>query len=82
MFRSIATAGLLVLLAACATTPQNHATMATNTSCLATGSRIPLSPGDCAAFGRSYSDEQLRQTGQTEVGPALQMLDPDITVRH
>jgi hypothetical protein len=82
MFRSIATASLLVLLAACATSPQHQATTATNTSCLATGSRIPLSPGDCAAFGRSYSDEELRQTGQVDVGPALRMLDPTITVQH
>ena len=78
MFRSLATASLLVLLAACATTAQNHATTATNTSCLSTGSRIP---GDCAA-GRSYSEDELRQTGQVDAAPALRMLDPSITVQH
>ncbi len=82
MFRPIATASLLALLAACATTPQNQATRATNTSCLSTGSRIPLSPGECAAPGRSYSEEELRQTGQVDVAPALRMLDPAITVQH
>jgi len=81
MFRSIATASLLLVLAACATTPQNQATTATNTGCLATGSRIPLSPGDCAAFGRSYSGDELRQTGQVNVAPALRMLDPAINQR-
>jgi hypothetical protein len=81
MFRSIATASLLVLLAACATSPQHQATTATNTSCPVTGSRLPLSPGECAV-GRSYSGEELRQTGQVDVGPALRMLDPSITVHQ
>ena len=52
-------------------------------SCLTdTGPRLPLSPGQCAAYGRSYSGKDLESTGQQNVGAALQMLDSSITVRH
>jgi hypothetical protein len=39
----------------------------------------PGSPG-CTSATKTYSGEQLRQTGFTDVGHALQMLDPDVTV--
>jgi hypothetical protein len=48
-----------------------------------TASRIPARPGQCSSYpGRSYSQQDLDRTGQTEVGDALQMLDPSITVHH
>jgi hypothetical protein len=48
-----------------------------------TASRIPMRPGECSiAPGRTYSNEEVERTGQTNVGDALQMLDPSITVHH
>jgi hypothetical protein len=51
-------------------------------NCLqSTGSLIPAKPGTCLPVaGRSYSQQDLRNTGQPNVGPALQQLDPSITV--
>jgi hypothetical protein len=50
---------------------------------LATASRIPAKPGECSASpGRTYSQTEVEQTGQTNLGEALQMLDPSITVHH
>lgn len=47
-----------------------------------TGSLIPAKPGHClTAHGNSYSREDIDRTGQPTLGPALQMLDPSITVR-
>jgi len=57
--------------AAAASCPQN------------TASRIPMRPGDCSSTpGRTYSNEEIERTGQTNVGEALQMLDPSISVHH
>ncbi len=80
MFKSLLTgAFLLAMLAGCASAPQKHAdTAAASTTCLTSGSRIPLSPGECASLGQSYSGEELRQTGQVNPGSALRMLDPAI----
>jgi hypothetical protein len=48
-----------------------------------TASRIPLRPGECSSSpGRTYSDKDMERTGQTDVGNALQLLDPSITVHH
>jgi hypothetical protein len=46
-----------------------------------TGSRIPA-PQGCAAFGSTYTQQDLARTGQTMVGDALGLLDPTITVSH
>lgn len=47
-----------------------------------TGSHIPAKKGQCLPVnGRSYSQEDLRRTGEPELGRALQKLDPSITVR-
>jgi len=73
-------------LAACSATPQPRtASAAAPSSCVqATASRIPASPGQCSISpGRSYSYEDIERTGQTSnVGEALQMLDPAISVHH
>lgn len=46
-----------------------------------TGSLIPAKPGTCLPVaGRSYSYQDIRNTGQPTLGPALQQLDPSITV--
>jgi hypothetical protein len=48
-----------------------------------TASRIPQRPGECSSTpGRTYSDKDMERTGQTDVGNALQMLDPSISVHH
>ena len=50
---------------------------------LGTASRIPMRPGECSfSPGRTYTDKDVERTGQTNVGDALQMLDPSITVHH
>jgi hypothetical protein len=47
-----------------------------------TGSLIKAKKGQCLPVaGRSYDQEDIRQTGETQLGPALQKLDPSITVR-
>ena len=78
MFKSLLTDAFLVaVLAGCASAPQKHAhTTAASTTCLTSGSRIPLSPGECASLGQSYSGDELRQTGQVNPGSALRMVDP------
>jgi hypothetical protein len=39
--------------------------------------------GRCVySSGRAYSQDDLRRTGQTDIGRALQMLDPSVTIGH
>jgi len=46
-----------------------------------TGSLIPAKPGTCLPVaGRSYSQQDIRNTGSPTLGPALQQLDPSVTV--
>lgn len=46
-----------------------------------TGSHIPPPKGQCLPVaGNSYSQKDIRQTGAINVGQALQMLDPSVTV--
>ena len=76
-------------LAACATTPSHPAAHAVHTAAAvpagwcARADDTPLKPGSpgCNSVNRTYSGEQLRQTGFTDVGHALQMLDPEVTIR-
>lgn len=51
-------------------------------SCLqTTGSLIPAKPGTCLPVaGRSYTAQDIRNTGSPTLGPALQQLDPSITI--
>jgi hypothetical protein len=83
---AIATA--LVLAACAATTPNvkpnaTSAADAQNPACLSqTGSRITGDRADCVAFGRSYSSGDIETTGKVDVGDALRVLDPSITVHH
>lgn len=86
---TIAIASLLVLVACAATTSdvKPNATaagaVAQNPACLTqTGSRIIDKKGDCSAFGRSYSKDDIDRTGSVTAGEALQMMDPSITVHH
>jgi hypothetical protein len=70
----------------CATTnkpPPTTAGAVPSTCLTATGSRIP--PGSdfkCTAWGRSYSQTDLEQTGKTTTAGALGLLDPSLTITH
>ena len=46
-----------------------------------TGSHSPPPKGQCLPVaGSSYSARDIRRTGATDIGHALQMLDPSVTV--
>ncbi|HVX04067.1 MAG TPA: hypothetical protein VHA71_02990 [Rhodanobacteraceae bacterium] len=46
-----------------------------------TGSHIPPPKGQCLPVtGNSYSQQDIQRTGANNVGQALQMLDPSVTV--
>ena len=47
-----------------------------------TGSLIKAKNGQCLPVaGRSYGQDDIQRTGKTRLGPALQDLDPSISVR-
>jgi hypothetical protein len=47
-----------------------------------TGSLIPAKKGECLPVtGRTYTKQDIDSTGAHTLGPALQRLDPSITVR-
>jgi hypothetical protein len=82
MFKSLLIgACLLAALAACASTPQSAPHAASNVACsspTASGAQARLSPGQC----RAYSGADLERTGEVNVGEALRMLDPEVTLQH
>jgi hypothetical protein len=46
-----------------------------------TGSLIPPKKGECLpVFGRTYTKDDIDSTGAHTLGPALERLDPSITV--
>ncbi|MGH8115964.1 MAG: hypothetical protein ACREPJ_01435 [Rhodanobacteraceae bacterium] len=48
-----------------------------------TGSLIPAPKGQCLPVpGNSYSQKDIQRTGATNIGQALQMLDPSVTAGH
>jgi hypothetical protein len=72
-------------LGACASTSGNARTKPITASqpagCVSdTGSLIPARPGNCAGFGTTYTQEDIRHTGETTAGGALRLLDPTVTV--
>jgi hypothetical protein len=78
-------AGLAVTLAACAHDPSAPSSSTSARArvpppgCVNSATRLPpdhLCPGP----GSTYTQGDIRQTGQTNVGDALRMLDPSITV--
>jgi hypothetical protein len=72
-----------ILLAGCATTAKTTATAANDSTCLTgTGSRIPVGDGKCSDFGRSYTNQDIKETGASTTGEALQLLGPPITVHR
>jgi hypothetical protein len=44
--------------------------------------RIPVKPSDCAGFGRTWTDQDVKSTGATDAAQALRQLDPTVVVTH
>lgn len=81
--------GLALCVAACASspstpgaaTPKVAAATLPPAGCVAnTATRIPLSPRECAAFGHTWTQDDIKSTGATDPGQALRLLDPSLTV--
>ena len=82
--------GLSLCVAACAGTPSSpgaatsQAAAAPNlppAGCVSnTATRIPMSPAECAAFGRVWTEQDVKSTGATDSAQALRLLDPSVTV--
>jgi hypothetical protein len=87
LLKSLVRLGLALGLGACASIPPNASTSsgivarrAPPAGCVAdTATRIPMRPGECVAFGRTYSQDDIKITGRTDVGQALSTLDPAVT---
>jgi hypothetical protein len=83
-------AGLALGVAACASTPStpdaSKAAAAANLAppgCVGdTATRLPLSAHECAAFGHQWTHEDVKQTGATDMGSALRLLDPTAIVHE
>jgi hypothetical protein len=85
MLKTLLLGAAVVLLGACATSaptqPAQTAAKAPPAGCVGnSATRLPVNDTACAGFGQSYSQQDLQRTGQPLVGPALQMLDPALTV--
>lgn len=82
--QSIGLALCLLGLAACATKPPSPVANASASSqpppgCVAeTATRLPVSPHQCAAFGRTWTQQDIKSTGAVDVGQALSLLDPAV----
>ena len=87
MLRTILICAVVLGSAAGCTTaqqrPEHQAVASSNPCPNETGSRLSQPAGHCSSYpGRSYSQDDLARTGEADVGQALQLLDPSITVHH
>ena len=86
MVKKLLSAVCLVLaLTACASAPPAKAPAVaaakTPPGCVPeTASRIPASPGACAGFGRTWTQDDIQRTGAADTAQALRLLDPSVTV--
>jgi hypothetical protein len=79
---------LTLCVAACATAPatsgtasRRAATKVPPAGCVAgTATRIPVSPNDCAGFGHTWTNQDMKNTGATDVAQALRQLDSSLIV--
>jgi hypothetical protein len=79
LLRIIAAGAAAAILAGCAATTAK--TMPDEPACMTeTGSRIPAKGDACTGIGRSYSNDEIRNTGATSAADALRLLDPSVTV--
>ena len=80
-------ASLALCVAACATPPPTRTDQKTAAAestpprgCVAgTATRLPVRPGECAGFGNTWDQKDLKGTGATDVGQGLSLLDPSVT---
>lgn len=84
MIRTCAAAVLITTLSICGcattnTNPPANGSAKAPTCMQNTGSRLPS--GNCSA-GRTYTHQDIDQTGQQSAAGALGMLDPSVTVGH
>ena len=87
LHKALIGAGLTFCLVACASTPSTSGVgtrRAANSTpppgCVAdTATRIPLSSSDCSAFGRVYTQQDIKKTGSLDSAQALRLLDPAVT---
>jgi hypothetical protein len=84
--KALSSIAAAVALGGCASTsgntPAQPAAAAVPPGCVSdTGSRI-AAQGNCAGFGRTYSQEDMKRTGATTASGALGLLDPAVTVTH
>lgn len=93
--RTLAISALLVALAGCATAPQRQANNTAGPPSTAdrqalncappsnTATRLPPRQDQCSAGNvKTFTGEQLEETGATQTGDALRYLDPEITIHH
>ena len=92
-FKSLICGLLVGSLAACAGTPPAPSAQASSIAdakvvaqrkavppgCVATGSRLQRSSGDCAGTGSSYTQDQLKRTGAMDPAQGLSLVDPSVT---
>lgn len=79
MIRSILIVlGSAIALAGCSSLPAPKGP-ATARAAACPRSAGHLKPDACPPFGRSYSQQDLRQTGHLNLARALQALDPSVT---
>ena len=75
-------AGLILILAACASPPQQPAQNVAKAQKPAVGcvpdtaTRLPMKDSECAGFGATHSSKDLQNTGQPYADQQLRMLDP------
>jgi hypothetical protein len=89
--KALIVAGFALGVAACASTPSTPtaanapvtaAAKPPPAGCVSeTGTRIPLSPTECAAAGHTWTQSDVKATGATQAGQALRLLDPTVTVK-
>ena len=85
-------AGLALCVAACASKPSAPGAATSRLApqsnvlpagCVAdTGTRIPVGPRECAGFGHTWGQQDMRSTGAVDAGQALRLLDPTVTVHQ
>jgi len=95
--RTLAISAFLVALAGCATAPQRQAnntagppsTVPADRQALYcappsdTATRLPPRQDQCSAGNvKTFTGEQLEETGATQTGDALRYLDPEVTIHH
>jgi hypothetical protein len=90
MFRTLLICTIVSACAAACTSTgtRNDTTAATvkpvSSNCVISGTRIVQKGAECSQGfpGRSFSQEDLDRTGDTNAADALQKLDPSVTVHH